>query len=476
MSKDYENTHYQPTITNNKAWEKIKKLDFDIPEGWLEKGERDSFDRIKLLAKDIKDKGTVFDIGCNIGFFAHVLQFLGNKVTGIDNDVHVDVKQFTQKSSIDTARDLNKKYGSDVEFIEDDFIKFLEGTKRSWDYVLFLSVFHHLFIGYGYSDFNRLSSVEAVKTLQLIDKHTDKALYFEMDEKVGHPYGWGSTEEVVANIKMFTSFDVVEVLDVSKDAWAEGRTLIRCSRSGKRTAPPKVIGLSSLSRRNAVGVVKGDSLFVSREANDWSAEEHPYGVDIKRVKVLKDGTVLERLKKIKHKNICEVRGYDDKWVELEYVEGELLSSAAPYLPEQRDYLSRGVGVTEAVSITEKLYDALLHLHEAGIAHTDLISFNVMMTASGEPKIIDMIGCMPLTERLKQLDLEVFWKRCAMEIFDRVAYEFLDEKSDEKLAALAWGSSKRMMSLSAKVQEIEELLTSKDAKMQELETINKSLVD
>src|SRR5680860_199586 len=244
----FDDTHYQPIITNNEAWQKIKKLDFDIPDDWAKGGERDCFDRAEILAKDIVKPGSVLDIGCNIGFFSHILQYLGNKVTGIDNDVHVDVKKFTKKSSIKTAKNLNVNYGLGVEFIEADFINYLKNTKKKWDYVLFLSVFHHFFIGYGYSDNEKMSSVEAVSVLQLVDRHTAKNLYFEMDEKVGASFGWGSTREVQENIKMFTSFDKVEVLTVSEDGWAEGRTLFRCSRSQKEIGViPKIIQLSAYS-------------------------------------------------------------------------------------------------------------------------------------------------------------------------------------------------------------------------------------
>ena len=454
----FDNIHYQPIINDDRAWKKIKKLDFNIPDEWVERGERDSFDRVKLLASDITSKGTVLDIGCNIGFFAHVLQFLGNKVTGIDNDVHVEVKKFTEKSSIDTARSLNKKYKLDVEFIEDDFVKYLESTDRQWDDVLFLSVFHHLFIGYGYSDFKKLDSSEAVKILQLIDRHTEKNLYFEMDEIVGSPFGWGSEEEVIRNIKMFTTFDKIDTLAVSKDGWAKGRTLLRCSRTkNSNRVTPKVIPLSSYSRRNAVGCVKDGGLYLTREANDWSAETHPYGAEIKRQNVLKEGKILKKLKENPHDNVCKVLDYDDDWVKIEYIEGKLLSSSAPYLRDQEDYLSEGIDVNEAIRIIDSLRSAVNHLHDNGIAHTDLISFNVMVDKNKTPKFIDVLGAVPISSRLETLDWEVFWKRCAMEVVERVKFDYLNETSDNKMQELAWGNDKRVVRLLNESKEKDETI-------------------
>lgn len=463
----FDNTHYQPIIKNNKAWEKIKKLDFNISNDWVDGGERDCFDRIDVLAKDIKKNGSVLDIGCNIGFFSHILQYLGNRVTGIDNDVHVEVKQFTKKSSIQTAKQLNDEYGLGVEFIEADFIDYLRNTDRKWDYVLFLSVFHHFFIGYGYSDQEKMSSVEAVSILQLIDRHTEKALYFEMDEKVGHSFGWGSTREVLENIKMFTTFDEVEVLSVSEDGWAEGRTLFRCTRSKKTNEMPKIIPLSAYSRRNAVGAIRGGSLFITKEANDWQADVHPYGVDVRRQDTIRKGTVLEILKNNPHENICRVLDYDDYWVELEYIDGKLLSSIAPYIENKDDYLSNGISIYEAVSIIDSLKSAVDHLHGLDVVHTDLISFNVMVDKNKKPKIIDIIGAVKATDKLKKLDSEVFWKRCAMEIIERVDYEFLDEISDLKMKELEWGNPKKVQVLNAAIKEKERLISEDTEKIIEL---------
>ena len=421
--------HYQPIVTNPQVWQQIRRLDFQVTSTDVIGGERGCFDRVAVIARDIQEKGTVLDIGCNIGFFSHVLRALGNTVTGIEDDSHVTIKEFTKKSSIDTASALNEQYDLDVEFIKRDFITFLADTDRTWDYTLFLSVFHHLFIGYGTSEKNRFAPVEAVKVLQSVARHTAKTMYFEIDERILEDFGWG-TEDVSENVKMYTDFNRVEKLHESLDGWKKSRGLFKCWRAGARAPMGMVIPLSS-SRRNNVGCVKGKSLFVTREANDWDAS-HFFGQAISRRQTVLDGQVLTKLRDNPHPHICRVVGFDERWVELEYVSGKILSNRTHtrWLPQthvgQPDYLDGAISARECMTLIGQMQDAISALHDIGVCHTDLTAFNILVDEEGNAKIIDVIGCMPRSDELEELDWEVFTRFTVREVVERCRYSALRE--------------------------------------------------
>lgn len=426
-------THYQPIVKDKRYWEEIKKGNFNIPAEWLEGGERGCIDRIAIISEDIKEPGSLLDIGANIGFISHSMASLGNKVTAVENDVHVNVKKFINKSSIETGKSLNKKYGLDVEFVNADFIKYLKEANRSWDYTLFLSVFHHLFIGYGYSENNKFSPADTVAVLQLIASRTDKVMYFEMDENVGEEFGWGKAD-VAKNLLMYTDFDQIDKLTESKDGWKTPRSVYRCSRSGKskRGDFGKLINLSE-SRRNKVGCVKGESLFVSREVVDWN-ENHLYNVKIDRGKQLLDDSILKKLKDAPHPNVVKVFGYSKDWVELEYVKGKLLSADSPFLFEaaQKDFISDEITVEDLLDFAAQAKAGLEHLHKIGIAHTDLTSFNAMIRDKKQLVIIDVNGAVKASKSLIELDWEVFVRYFIGSLVQRYKYKYINEKSDEKM--------------------------------------------
>ena len=88
------------------------------------------------------------------------------------------------------------------------------------------------------------------------------------------------------------------------------------------------------------------------------------------------------LSKLDHPNICRIHNYietgDSDLLVLEYIDGRTLSEA---LREKR---SRAEKLRIAISVAEVLVAA----HRAGILHRDLKPDNVMLTTSGEVKVLD----------------------------------------------------------------------------------------
>ncbi len=75
----------------------------------------------------------------------------------------------------------------------------------------------------------------------------------------------------------------------------------------------------------------------------------------------------------------ESGGVQRPWFALELVEGEPIDVVAK---------RRALPVRERVELLARVCDALQHAHERGIVHRDLKPANVLVTARGEPKVLD----------------------------------------------------------------------------------------
>jgi eukaryotic-like serine/threonine-protein kinase len=88
------------------------------------------------------------------------------------------------------------------------------------------------------------------------------------------------------------------------------------------------------------------------------------------------------LSKLDHPNICRIHDYihadDSDLLVLEYIDGRTLTDAF------RDKLSSAEKLRIAIAVAEVLVSA----HRAGILHRDLKPDNVMLTSSGEVKVLD----------------------------------------------------------------------------------------
>ena len=84
-----------------------------------------------------------------------------------------------------------------------------------------------------------------------------------------------------------------------------------------------------------------------------------------------------------HPNICTVHEVDEEagysFIVMQYVEGETLASRI-----QRELIE----VREVLEIAVQIADALAEAHSHGIVHRDVKPQNVMLTASGQVKVLD----------------------------------------------------------------------------------------
>ena len=130
----------------------------------LSKGaKRSCQDRLKVIADRIHPNSNVYDLGCQIGYFSFSLAEKGHTVKG-----------YELESILVKIANLIKKYNG---LNDNPIFQMFKVTSQSVeqlpeaDYVLFLSVLHHI-IGYeGYD--------EGLKVLKAIKRITRRNLFFE---------------------------------------------------------------------------------------------------------------------------------------------------------------------------------------------------------------------------------------------------------------------------------------------------------
>jgi tRNA A-37 threonylcarbamoyl transferase component Bud32/tetratricopeptide (TPR) repeat protein len=106
--------------------------------------------------------------------------------------------------------------------------------------------------------------------------------------------------------------------------------------------------------------------------------EHRLDPDAK-ARFLREARILSQLD---HPNICRVYDYieaeDRAWLVLELIEGETLEWG----------LTRGIAPDDPLRVAEQVAAVLVATHAAGIVHRDLKPGNVMITRSGDIKVLD----------------------------------------------------------------------------------------
>jgi tRNA A-37 threonylcarbamoyl transferase component Bud32/tetratricopeptide (TPR) repeat protein len=135
----------------------------------------------------------------------------------------------------------------------------------------------------------------------------------------------------------------------------------------------------TLKRRVAIKAIRSDRLDSTAKA-----------------RFLREAQILSQLD---HPNICRVYDYvedtDSDWLVLELIDGRGLRAAI------HDGLDRHV----SLKIAEQITAVLIVTHAAGIVHRDLKPGNVMLTATGEVKVLDFglahslapaVGSLPST--------------------------------------------------------------------------------
>ena len=93
-----------------------------------------------------------------------------------------------------------------------------------------------------------------------------------------------------------------------------------------------------------------------------------------------------------HPNIVTIHGVesdgDVHFIVMELVDGETLRQRIP---------AHGIALKEFFRIADQLTDAVAVAHASGITHRDLKPDNVMVTASGQVKVLDFGLAKPLDE-------------------------------------------------------------------------------
>ena len=209
--------HYQPIYTS------INPIGHLIHDG-----ERKCIDRAQMIYTDLQTlgiaSGSLLDIGCNIGFFCHYFQSRGYACTGYEDNSHVQIKQFTDRNSIEVARRLSIHYDVHPQFREQSALTLVDSDEL-FDIVLCLSVAHHWFIGYGYTDKDKLLTSKIENVINKLSKISRRVTYFEFGD-VGAA-GWGASE-IPAHLKMITGAEAVKI--GSSDGYEGPRVVWRLLR------------------------------------------------------------------------------------------------------------------------------------------------------------------------------------------------------------------------------------------------------
>lgn len=82
---------------------------------------------------------------------------------------------------------------------------------------------------------------------------------------------------------------------------------------------------------------------------------------------------------LNHPNIATLYDVGPNYFVMEYVDGKPLQHVIP---------RKGLGVAESLNYAVQIADALAAAHAAGIVHRDLKPGNVMITSSGQVKVVD----------------------------------------------------------------------------------------
>lgn len=165
------------------------------------------------------------------------------------------------------------------------------------------------------------------------------------------------------------------------------------------TRTTKVIDATGSHHMPRFAAVIDGRLCWPRQHADWTIT-HAYNIAVERQAVIQTGEVLQCLRAHPHPHIAHIDDYDQDFVYMEYIDGTVLLNTDPSCPPQH----KTCAVQEGISIDlTGLESAIKHLHDLGIAHTDIAGHNIMVTHAGTIKLIDLLGCVPLTPQLQKLD-------------------------------------------------------------------------
>jgi len=149
-----------------------------------------------------------------------------------------------------------------------------------------------------------------------------------------------------------------------------------------QTPPLSILNYRILHRlgRGGMGEVYAgvDETLKRRVALKAVRSEHRLNAQAK-ARFLREAQILSQLD---HPHICRVYNYvesgDNDWLVLELIEGKNLRVA----------LDGGLGLAERMTIAQQIAQVLVVTHAAGVVHRDLKPSNVMITGTGDVKVLD----------------------------------------------------------------------------------------
>ena len=193
-----------------------------------------SMDRLELICRRLGpeiNSLSFLDLGCANGFFTNIFKYLGSpRCIGIDNNSHNTVLKVDSVNCLESARMQAGEFGVVVEYYDADIRQLIKADHPdlSADVVLLMSVFHHLFGGYGFNPENEERLGErGSAVLSWVSRHARSYLIFEMHEGI---YADWNRQTIPVNLQRFTDYTRFEQLGVCQSYEPGGRSLWLCSR------------------------------------------------------------------------------------------------------------------------------------------------------------------------------------------------------------------------------------------------------
>ena len=213
---------YQPRLTDLE-YELLKQGRFDdlensvrstLGEGRLARCGRLCIDRFALIEKALSSEIphlSFLDLGCANGMFCIALKALGaSRVIGTDNDEHTHTLKIDIPHCLEQAKEDTGKFKLEIEFLDLNLIELIQTHQPHLesDVVMALSVFHHLFLGYGYLPPGSPTMVLGKKTdlfFKWVKTHCRKYLLFETHEEIFADWGAARIADNLTAVKIFES-------------------------------------------------------------------------------------------------------------------------------------------------------------------------------------------------------------------------------------------------------------------------------
>ncbi len=160
------------------------------------------------------------------------------------------------------------------------------------------------------------------------------------------------------------------------------------------TTPGSYKIISSLGRGGMGEVYLAEDTKLSRRVALKFLSPQFVGDNAAKRQLMKEAQAVAQLD---HPNICAVYGFEEHneycFIVMQYVEGETLASLIA---------AKSLTVETVVELTEQIVGAIAEAHAHGIIHRDIKPGNIMVTKTGQVKVLDF-GLAKVIQRKQNLD-------------------------------------------------------------------------